>query len=258
MTRWINAHLRSTRESRDRVHLQRVEQVRLRAQGLDETTARRQAELVAAALVNHATEVRRSGELPVATAGASLPTTVAEKRARMKAMLAEARSGKHSRKSSIPWIVRGRLGFILSAKVRFLLGGLLIVGCGLRVKQNRVVSVSEIRNAAAQAVQHGSVADVPHEWVSETGRPLELPFVGWIFDSFNPGLAEVLLVVSSLFRGWKMSLFMLPAAAIIVLGPKLGIPGIDTLGGAHATGIVIGLVVAGAGLILGRSSGDDN
>ncbi len=87
-------------------------------------------------------------------------------------------------------------------------------------------------------------------------EPLRLPLVGSWFSSLAPGVAGAMLVVLAFFRGWKMSLFALPAAALMVFGPSWGLPGIAVLGGATTTAIVLGLGVA-PGLLFGREAGDD-
>ncbi len=253
LVRWIDARVRSQREARDRAHLQKVEQASLQAKGLDAAAARQQAQQVASALVVQAAETRQTADRGAAAGEVDPQVIASQKRARMKAMLADARSGKYARKDRAPWIVQGPLGLLFSGKVRFLLGCLLLVGCVLWVKQNRPVSTSDVRAAAAQAVHQGGVADVARELTSQSWQPLALPVAGPLFDSFNPGVAGVLLMVLALFRGWKMSLFALPAAAVMVLGPKLGLPGIDAIGGAHTTSVVIGLAIAGLGLVLGRT-----
>ena len=87
-------------------------------------------------------------------------------------------------------------------------------------------------------------------------EPLRLPLVGRWFSSFAPGIAGAMLVFLAFFRGWKMSLFALPAAAVMVFGPSWGLPGIAALGGAPTTAIVLGLAVAGVGLVFGREAGE--
>ena len=87
-------------------------------------------------------------------------------------------------------------------------------------------------------------------------KPLAIPLVGGLFDSVNPGIAGAVLLFLGMFRGWKMSLFALPAAAIIVLGPSLGIPGIAMFGGSHASSAAIGLGIATLGFLFGRTFDD--
>jgi hypothetical protein len=243
LIRRIGDHLQRTREARDRKHLEKIETAALQATGVDPAQARQQAENMAAAMVDHAATARRSPE----TAGAAVdPQAAAEaKRARIKAMLAEARSGKFATKPNPMRFVTGPLGFFLGAKLRFFAGCALLTGCLLWLNQHGVFSVEE--GGLAEAGGLGSVNLIgPSE-------PLQFPMVGVLFDSFNPGIAGLMLLLATCFRGWKMTLFVLPAAAIMVLGPKLGIPGVEVLGGSHSTSLVIGGVVAVVGLLFGRT-----
>ncbi len=82
---------------------------------------------------------------------------------------------------------------------------------------------------------------------------MNIPVVGRFFDSFNPGFAGLMLLLAACFRGWKMTLFALPAAAIMVFGPASGIPGVVALGGSHTTSLIVGGTISLIGLFLGRT-----
>lgn len=87
---------------------------------------------------------------------------------------------------------------------------------------------------------------------AEPLRPGLLPApVASLFHDFNPGLAGLLLLASSLFRGWRMSLFLIPAALIAVMGDRLGMPSIGPLSARHASAAVA-VVVGVLGLWFGR------
>jgi hypothetical protein len=51
-----------------------------------------------------------------------------------------------------------------------------------------------------------------------------------------------------------MSLFLLPAAAVTVLGPSWGVPGIAAIGGSYTTSIVLGAGLALIGFAFGRTA----
>ncbi|MCA9155548.1 MAG: hypothetical protein KDA38_12205, partial [Planctomycetales bacterium] len=265
LIRGIDARLAAHRAAREQRHLQKVEQASLRAKGVDPAAAREQAEQLAAAMVEQASEVRRA---PVSAAPAAVDPKLAaaQKRARIKAMLADARSGKYSRHSRSSVLAR-TFGLAFSGKVRFLLGCLLLGGCVLWMKQNGWLSAEEVTSATMQAVRDrnltevtavadGVVSDLATQQ-TDSSKSLALPLVGRLFDSFNPGVAGLLLIALSIFRGWRMSLFALPAAAIMVLGPSLGIPGVEALGGSHTTSLALGGAIGAVGLLLGRTENDD-
>ncbi len=254
--RALAAHPRA----REQQHLQRVEQQALQAQGVDAAQAKAQAERMAAALVDQAAttrlDLRQAAPAPLDPKAAA-----AEKRERIKRMLAEARSEAEPRRRTLGEIVGASpVGFVLSGKVRFLVGCLLLAGCALWAHQNHLLSgaADRLRGVAAEAKQRdmGGLADNLRSGADFQAEPLRLPLVGRWFSSLAPGVAGAMLVVLAFFRGWKMSLFALPAAALMVFGPSWGLPGIAALGGAPATAIVLGLGVAALGLLFGREAGD--
>jgi tRNA A-37 threonylcarbamoyl transferase component Bud32 len=253
----LDARLRRMRALREQRHLQVVEQQALQAQGVDAAQAKAQAERMAAALVGQAApRVEFRSAVP-----ADPRLAAAEKRERIKRMLAEARSeAKPRRRTWGEIIAASPIGFVLSGKVRFLLGCLLLAGCAMWAQQNHLFSgaADQFRSVAAEARQRdvGGLADNLRSGAEFQAEALRVPIIGPWFNSFAPGIAGAMLVILAFFRGWKMSLFALPAAALMVFGPSWGLPGIAALGGGSTTAIVLGLAVAGAGLLFGREAGE--
>ncbi len=258
--RYVEQQEQLLREARDRAHLQKVEEKNLQAQGVDLISARKQAQRVAEALVDQAADAREQ-KPAVAAAGATIadPAALAlKKRLRIKQMLADAKAGKiESKRSHLLSTAFSPLTFALGPQVRFLLGCLLLLGCALWARQNGLLSREKINAATAvvkSSVAERSVAGLQNATAAPAAsQPLSVPVVGNLFDSFNPGIAGLVLIVLGIFGGWRMSLFALPAAALMVLGPSLGLPGVPAIGGAHTTSLVIGLAVAGAGFFFGRT-----
>ena len=118
----------------------------------------------------------------------------------------------------------------------------MLVGCLLWMNQHGLFSTADGRLGQLDSVS-----------LLGPSGPLNVPVIGGWFDSFNPGIAGLMLLFTACFRGWKMSFFALPAAVIMVCGPAFGIPGIQALGGAHTTSLVIGGVIAIIGLLFGRT-----
>ncbi|MEO8497319.1 MAG: serine/threonine-protein kinase, partial [Planctomycetota bacterium] len=250
----LDARLKSHQTKKTRAHLARVEQEGLKAQGVSADEARAQAQRLADAMVDQSVASNRlrpeeRGGDPVAAAQA--------KRERIKAMLAEARSGKQPPQHLLRDTINGWLNQFFGARVRFLLGACLTIGCVLWVQQNGVVSGTQLRDAAAQALENRQVGELRNVQVDvQQTTPLKIPIVGRFFNSLNAGLAGGLLLFSALFRGWPISVFLLPAAAIAMLGPGLGMPGVAALGGAYATSAALAIVLAFVGLVFARSSAD--
>lgn len=246
LIRTIDARLRVQREERDRKHLQRVEEEGLKAQGVDEMQARRQAARVAEALVDEAAAVRQ--EKPVASSQGVDPKVIAAaKRSRQLKMLADARSGNYSSKRKrlsglALGLVTGPLGFALSGKVRFLAGALLIAAFVFWLRQNGVSAPTGEITAENAEQQANSLWTAITNVFAPGSIPTQLaiPVVGPLLSSLGAGIAGLILLVLGLFRGWKMSLFAWPAAIVALLMP-----------GVVGYGIAAGLAVVG--LFFGRT-----
>lgn len=245
--RRLDERLAADRAERDRRHLEKLEEQNLRSQGIDPEQARQQAGRIAGALVEDAVAGRvPATQRPVASADPAV--AAAEKRERIKRMLAEAKAGAtEPKKSNLLATVFAPARLALSGKVRFLLGCLLLGGCGLWARQNNLVSEEKLKSVTSgvsQSLKASDVTNLTQTIKLQKAEPLHVPVVGRFFDSWYPGIAGAMLVVLGLFRGWKMSLFAIPAAACIVLGPAFAPPVVMLLAG---------LVVGAVGLVFGRS-----
>jgi hypothetical protein len=230
LLRWIDTRLKADREERDRRHLQKVEQKGLQAQGLDAAQAKKQAEQMADAMLDDAAEARVAARTATATV-VDPAAAAAKKREKVKAMLAAAKSGAYkSKRRRLAGTMLAPAAFLFGGKVRFLLGCLLVAGCALWASQNEIDSVEKILRA----------------WRGGETEPLKLPILSLIFTSFNAGVAGVVLLFLGLFRGWKMSIFALPAAAAIVLGPMF-VPSMSLVS------LAVGLAIAVIGFFFGRT-----
>ncbi len=78
------------------------------------------------------------------------------------------------------------------------------------------------------------------------------PTVTNLFHDFGPGVAGLILLISSLYRGVKMSLFAVPGAALGLLGPRLGLPAIGPVE-APLAGMASGAALLVLGLLFGGS-----
>jgi hypothetical protein len=80
-------------------------------------------------------------------------------------------------------------------------------------------------------------------------------FIG-LFTSFDPLIAGLVLLFSTIVFGWKMAIFMVPAVAIAMFGTSFGIPDLIPFEVPHlnktTSVIAIGLLVVG--IIFGRDS----
>ncbi|MCE9524808.1 MAG: hypothetical protein K8R36_01990, partial [Planctomycetales bacterium] len=260
LIRWMDDRLKADKERKERQHLQKVEEKNLQAQGVDVLAARKQAQAIADALMDEAEQGRKEP----AKGGATVidPKQAADaKRQRIKQMLADARRGAYQpKKNRMLGIAASPLTFALGGKMRFLLGCVLIAAFAMWVKLNPdVFKIGQITNAAtnlAESVKTGDVkaaTDTVKGSVADTtkgaagAKDLPIPVLGHFLSGTSAGIAGLVLVILGLFRGWKMSIFALPAAALIVFGSTLGIPG------GPWVAVPIGLAVAGVGFFFGRT-----
>lgn len=273
---WMNRRVTASKLAADIGNLENIEQQGLIAEGMSKKQAEEEAQKRASNAVDKAMEIRIASPARVTTepseAGRQpIEMDAAElKRARIKAMLADAKSGRYSKKKSSAGCLGSMLAFAIDGKLRFVLGSLLLTGCLLWVNQNGLVSGEQLKEsgeqlkeAASQAIENrelnmddveGAVEDAVDTETLTKMEPLKIPIVGQFFDSFNPGIAGLLLLFTAFFRGWKMTIFALPAAAIMVFGPTLGIPDLVEIEGIHVLSAAIGGGIGFLGILFGRTS----
>ncbi len=157
------------------------------------------------------------------------------------------------------------LDVLLGPRLRLLAGGVLTAGCLLWMHQNGLIPGREVRDLAEQALtirdldqarELGAAAGKLPVRVLDATRPLDLPplprRLTVPLSGFGAGVGGLILLVSSAFRGWRLSLFVVPAAAIAIVGPKVGVPGLGGLGPEAISTILAG-ALAGMGFLFGRT-----
>ncbi|MCO6456239.1 MAG: serine/threonine protein kinase, partial [Pirellulaceae bacterium] len=241
---WIDARVQSRREARQCKHLRQVAQAELQADGLSADDARREAEARAEALVQQAAQLHAT--LAAAALEQNPQVAAARRRERVKAMLDEARggpSGKAAGGSRKTGVLGSLLWLPISGKVRFLVGAVLLVACALWLQKN------------------GALANGLRGWLDllrtdAAGlQPLELPLVPAVltglFGTLNAGAAGLILLLSAvLCRGYRGALLAVAAAAIMVLGPVLGVPALAGFS-SQSVSLAAGLVLCVPGVLLG-------
>lgn len=222
VVKFLDARLQVAREAKQKKHLEQVEVAGLQAQGLSAAQAKERARDNAEALVENAALIRQQAAM-----AAGIDKAAAQaKREAIKKMLSDARAEGRARKASNPLALMNSL---LGAKLRFALGALLLVGFAMWAQSNAIFSgvkvddTSKLTDAnAAQTAATDAAKGILGK--IQSAKPLEIPAVpGFLTHSAGSvgGLvAGLLLLASSLFRGAKMTFFMLPAAAIAALGPQ--------------------------------------
>ena len=243
--RWLSQKTQDKLDARDQRRLARIEQRGLTSEGVSESEARERAWQIAAAIMDNAREIAAvETSLPQAKAEAAAARA---KRARIKAMLADARSGRYRKK-------RDRAAPLKSAcsgPTRFLLGCLLLAWFAIGGKQAGIFEAfqsidplrldpdqleSAIRETAATATKQEQGG------AGEAKGHIEL---------WSIGSAGLLLAMSTFVSGWRMTPPALLATIVILFGPALGISSIGALP-AWIVSLLIGITIYIPGVIWGE------
>jgi hypothetical protein len=252
--------MKHRQEEREREVLERLEERRLRARGSSEGEAKRKAKEAAEWMVGQAASVKEQrwkrgaetvgpgggvGAAAVTAAGGTGKTSLVfshdPTEAEMHAVKRERARVSASR------TVGGGLGMtLLGPHVRFGLGVVALLVCLLWLNKNGALNAEKVRALVLGSFEGGyaklSVGDTPGlRDVAPKGTlvprkmvPLDVPVLSnrltveqrdMLLNRLTWGLAGILLLVASLWRGVKMSFLILPAAVVVVCGEMLGVPG---------------------------------
>lgn len=237
--------------------LQGVAERNLTAQGVNLLTARRKSRRWAEALTAVSADLRERERRPwrqVAAVAESRTVADAFRQAAEapEEALLEREAGLVGRDPT--WI----LELVFGARVRFVLGSLLLTGFLLWVHQNGIVTgrqLEQIREAAAKAIEAPDHLGALRESKIELGEvaqtePLRLPGVPAALTrpvrGLHAGLAGLLLIASAFVPGLRIAAFAIPGAALALLGPGLGVPAVGPLP-ADAVASIAGTAVVAAG-----------
>jgi serine/threonine protein kinase len=243
------------KSARERKLLQSVEQARFQAEGLLREEAEQKAQAAADALVREADRVRRAEAERAWAPYGPQPAAVAP-------LVSGASHAEFVFGPAKPDPVGQTIGFFVGPHVRAILAAVLIAACGIWAYQNAMFPGAELQAQAQSALEANDLSKVQVDlkeakaWDSrgET-QPLVIDGIApqltaWV-DSFNVGLAGLLLLLSLLCRGNVMSLLVLLGAGLAVSGHH---PGMQTVGPvqAHHVALLLGTMVALVGYRIGR------
>ena len=236
---------------RDHQRLATVEERGLAREGLSANEARDRGWQIAAAVMEN-THVESGSELSPTSASA---LAAVQKRARMKQMIAEARSGKYQREREPLAVAR----FALGGQTRFLIGCLLLSLFALlgnsqglfdQFKQMDAlgtVSSGELDLDQVSTALKGAAA-------TATNSEASTLLVVWDVQIWSLGLAGLLLVLSGFVSGWRMTPFAAVASLVILFGPALGIPGLASFVPPWLIAAAVGVVIYLPGVIWGETA----
>jgi len=251
---WMERVEKARKEARERKLLAAVERANLLAEGASVHSAEEQAKAAADAMVRAAEEIRKA-ETERARPGT--PTRHAP--ANVRTLVQAAQNPNDF--NFVPSEKRDTLGQFISlfvgAHVRTVTAALLIAGCALWAHQNGLVPGTEIQAQATQAVENHDLSGIQSQAAFDAARatkPLAIagvpaPMTGWI-DSFNVGLAGLMLLGSLFFRGNLMSVFALIGGAVAVVGHQFGIRPVEPFRAYHVS-LMLGTLLTLVGFRLG-------
>ncbi|MDQ3439793.1 MAG: serine/threonine protein kinase, partial [Planctomycetota bacterium] len=276
---WIDGKQRARREAKERKLLANLEHASLKAKGYSDTAAKKKAARTADTLVMKGAELREDAK---AAAMETVPpplkpeeqkkadekqpeqaATTAEAARKRKKMLDDEGLEGFEHLSYFQRRYGGWAGLFLGPAVRFALGAVLLTGCILWVKQNKLFNTDAIATAKLEAASalDGMSGDragdsaVGAVDATKPRKPLELRAVPAgltrFFDGWSPGVAGVILIFSALFNAPTLGLFIVPAALITFLGGKFGLPSIGPAS-SQSVATALGLVVATIGFTFAR------
>ena len=258
---WIQGRLNNRRRERDAAFFQYVEEQGLVAEGVNLLTARRKSRRIAAAMVAVTSEHRDA--LKAATKGANEPAAdrpsvaFAVKQAveAPEEVLVEHEQGPIRPDRSV------LISLLTGPRTRFLLGSLILAGFLLWVHQNGIISGDQIKDVAVKAIESEdllkSVRDARID-VRIPGRvkaldvPLAPRVVTGAFNGFHSGVAGLILMISSFFRGSRVGYFAFPGAAVSLLGPSLGLTALGPFDPSTAS-MAAGAAIASLGIFFGKT-----
>jgi serine/threonine protein kinase len=241
----LESKIEEARQAKEQKMLAGVERANLKARGVSEVDARQQSQAMAQTMVGFAAANRQYNEpLAIQTAASA-----AARRERMRTMLQQARSGKPKSLATIASKTTGAiLKQLVGAKLRFVVGALMIAGCTLWAQQNNLLNAESLEKIKASAsnltqteltnpdsaetetpapTEPGDSPVVQNKQTMADTKPLQLPIIGAWFNSFAPGFIGLMVLGSGIMiSGWRYSLFAIPAAGLTLLGPDLGVPSI--------------------------------
>jgi hypothetical protein len=260
---WVDARLKARREAREKEHLEAIEAGALEAKGVSESQAVAEARQAAGEMLAQAATMKESVIEAARAAGEMMAASHAPEPRPADGPAAEAPPARPTRSKAMRRRVEAEraLDLLLGARTRFILGALLIAACLVWMKQNGMLPGARFKSA----IEHRDRGDATGlvEDIARTSKkqrtPLKLPLLSesvaaGFFNSFNPALAGLLLILSTLFPGPRMALFIIPAAAIVMVGHVLVLPSLGPIRREHMS-MVIGGALAALGLLCGRERG---
>ena len=224
----LDLKAQARREARDQRKLAKIEQRGLVSEGLSESEARERSWQMAAAVMDASRTPVQSADDAEAAAQA--------KRERIKADLAEARSGKYKKKKDPLAPVK----LFFSGYLRLLLGSIMLAVFAVWAKSTGLIDL----------LRAGEI-----DWMT-LGRQADSATNAQGLNPFSIGAAGLLMLLSAFVSGWRMTPFAVVATLVIVFGSGFGIPSVSVVP-AWLIALAAGIVIYVPGIIWGETKPSD-
>ncbi|MDX2036812.1 MAG: hypothetical protein SFX72_09180 [Isosphaeraceae bacterium] len=259
IARFLDDRLRAARDRHDRAWIQPIEEAGFMARGMNLVVARRRSWKTTEALLKVAEEIRASAAFsrlhPDVVVVAPLTIDDAIRQAVERPDQVLAADDVEPRRN----LVADAAASIFGARVRFWLGFALVALCLLWAHQNAIFDakqVSETIQSAIESQDPTRAGAIRIDYAKTDTQPLRLGAMpesaARFFNGWEPGIAGLILLLSSLIPGARASWFVIPGALIAFLAPILPIPAVPPLD-ARRTAAALGSIVAAAAFLFGRS-----
>lgn len=243
VVRWVDARQQMREEARQRKHLQRIEERRLRAEGKTEAEAKRHAAKVADEILDHVSDYsphgRGEGKAAVVAHVLGRPTAATGDDA---ADMPESWQIQRPSPRGSAW------NLVLGNKGRLLAGAALLLIAAWWMRQ-RQLGLPDFEG-------RGSIWRTLREFVRQDAPPIDLPLLPRLVEdvlcSQGAAVAGALLLASSIFRGTRQTWLLVPALGVLLAGPRF-LPAFGAIS-PQLVAITIGLALGAAALWLGRKS----
>lgn len=244
----FDARAEANRIRRDQRRLFKIERRGLQCEGVGADEAREQAWQIAAAVVAEAKKPSPRDEHAGIVAEA--------KRQRIKAMLADARSGKYRH----PKIRSHPIKVVCGGQTRLLAGMILLAVFaiwgsrhGLFEPIQQLDALSDLRSGQLDLEE---VSSAFRDTAAATFNPDGATDANLLASHpWSVGIAGLLLMFSAFVSGWRMTPPAIAATIMILYGPSLGIPHLYQLT-PWMVSVLAGMIIYLPGIIWGESPTD--
>ena len=232
--KWLNEKIETKKQERDQSKLARLEQQSLLSQGVSESDAKEQGWQMAGAIIENS-------QMPFDPNSANFREAAEAKRARIKAMLAEARSGRYKKRDQL-----APVKFAFGGYVRMLAGCILLGVFAIAAQATGLLTEDTLQQVQQQVQSGGIDLDaLPGDATTDT--------LGQSTSIWSVAIAGLLLCLSAFVGGtWRITPFAIVATLVVLFGAGFGIPPVGPASAwmvAAAIGMVLyvpGILFAGA------------